>query len=238
VGGGSGGGAPVRFCDSLDAGHLFCEDFDAPDADVAFTHFTYVSDGDAGGVVLDLAQFATGPRSMQAYLVPGTGSCYFTHADFAVPSTARRARVDMSVRIGAGYTGVFGAIGFSQNNVGACQLLLWQTTDATGTVTDAGVFGLLDQGLPWGQPSTYSDGFSSLSPIHPDRWFRVGLDYDVANQTLAMSIDGTPVLDGGLQHPCPYSATDTVTLSTGLLCVDQPAARWQVWYDDIVFDTE
>jgi hypothetical protein len=237
AGAGGGDAGHRRFCDSLDAGHLFCEDFDEPDADVDFTHWSYVSTDDAGRVVLDSSQANSPPRSMLAYMNPRPGSCYFTHADYSATTTARRGHAELSVRLGSGYSGVFGTISFSTNNVGACQLALWQSDDPTGHF-DGGVFGLLDQALPWGQNATYSDSFFSSSPIRHDTWVRVGLDYDIAHRTLALSIDGTVVLDGGLQDTCPYPNPDSVALTAGLLCVDQPAAVYRVWYDDIVFDTE
>jgi hypothetical protein len=229
---GSDGGfdAGVRFCDGPGAGHWFCEDFDAPDADVDFTRWTWTSTDDAGRPRVDTSQAHSPPRSLLAYMMPRSGTCFFSDANLTQSTPHRHAVEELSVRFAPGSQSVFGAVNINTAAVGACIGAIWVTNNK---------FGVLEQGYDNTMATvTYSNSHFSSVPVPVDTWVHLRFEYDIAASHVKLYVDGGLAIDEAFQTTCPYPNPDSTTFRVGEMCVDNPGTLMQIWYDDITFDSQ
>ena len=202
------------FCANQSPPHAFCTDFD--DQPLAFGWTRVASDP---GIAVELDPLATSaPRSVRTRVVTAK-TCSYANLSTLLPGPYQSGRFAFDVRVGAEVNPTFPGAYVGYVEIGKCLHLVHVLGDKTAVYTQ------ID--FPAGE-----DRRSAVVTIQPGTWRRVALDFDRADGSIQLSIDGAVVIPRTVVDARCVGA-GSVKASVGLFCqADVAEAR----FDNVTFD--
>lgn len=211
TGDGSGSGS---FCANQSPPHAFCADFD--DQPLAFGWTRVASDP---AIAVELDSLATSaPRAVRTRALTAK-TCSYANLSTELPGPYRSGRLAFDVRVGAAMNPTFPGAYVGYVEIGKCLHLVQILADKTEVYTQ------ID--FPAGQ-----DRQSAVVTIPPGTWRRVALDFDRADGSVQLSIDGAVVIPKTVVDARCVGA-GSVKASVGLFCHDGVA---EARFDNVTFD--